>query len=155
MVALRKTLDIAIFGSVWSLLVDRGCWRVTARVAFWGLSSYARFRACCGGEGGLETSQGYCSSVKTRSLSFPEKASSSMRLMILLNLSPIRSHRAAPRLRYPTVRLTIGQLATGTRFVEDANLCCWTAGHGCDTGGDCGGLSGRYGDEAATGFRPY
>jgi hypothetical protein len=155
MVALRKTLGTAIFGSVWPLSGDRGCWRVTARVAFWGLSSYARFRACCGGEGGVETSQGYCSSVKTRSLSFPEKASSSMRLMTSLNLSPIRSHKAAPRLRHPTVRLTIGQLAMGTKLVEDANLCCWTAGHGCDTGGDCGRLSGRYGDEAATGFGPY
>jgi hypothetical protein len=153
MVALRKKLDAAIFGTVGSLLVDRGCRRVIARVEFWGLSSYSRFRACCGGEDGVETSQGYCSNVRTRSLSFPEKASSSMRLITSLNLSPIRSHKAAPRLRNPTVRLTIGQLATGTRFVEEANLCCWTAGCGCNTGGDCGGLSGRYGDEAVTG--PY
>lgn len=59
-----------------------------------------------------------------------------------------------------------------TRLVEEANLCCWIGGPrsggaascvedanlgwwttGCPggMGGDCGGLRGKYGDNAATG----
>src|SRR3954452_2655149 len=88
-------------------------------------------------------------------ISIAENLLSSIRLMTSLNLSPIISRTAAPRLRYSTVRLTIGQFVTGGRFVEEANLCCWTAGHDWYTGGDWGGLSGRYGDDVAPGFARY